>query len=786
LEEQNVPVFCQVDAIKLNPFVDVSWIKSISFRGQYPKEVAGVSWHPSRAALRFYSNVLESPILNNVGYVVVLLKKQPNEKDMPDSVKLNITANLIYDLNNAFGTGRASFYVPVLNDNEWTQDYRAYSFWRGRGFVRVDWIKDNSASISIYKSPEGVLGQQDGRVGNVVLQQGQISGDIYLPGFYCRAATRIQLDGIVKPAKAAKIVVDENTELWLREGEKFLDDKCRVTKIDPISEGGEVIVNCLGKRVSLSLESAKSIELTKDNKKLGTLVVGEKVPESSYYLAFSGLAPVNARGDSRERNFIILIKNLTSIHKKAENQFEIRDDYINNLRDKLKSIRSYKVYEDEVKEAVKGIFKVKTEDIAIIFYKESGLIDAGKYSFSPGKGFNKYYSKNIEEYYDNAKEEAANLVRFYQGAKGNSGGGEIVFGENANVQLITLSRDMGKTRDTIELGEEFIKNFPQSNEIKNIQGIIDSTKINDFADSTDLFEIGNTFHRIKLEDIKEPTFDDASASLIINGEKKRIGINDVIDTGQQTGIAEKDNQIIDSTGSVIVKSSESVITNSMNVNIERSIKISVINSTNVSVINSKNIRLVNATNVTIINSKDITLNNAKDKIIKGNENAPIDIISTSETATLMLKDLEDDFAVFVHSYRDKEGRNYEKEERIKIKERKQLVGFDIFVEDINLRKVAVIKIIPRIPNAPANTTLSAQIGIDKRDIKLSDNKTLEMIENLNKSIEKFDTIVNNLGNVVKGWKTACFATSGFMIAKNFFTGLGGGVQARKEVNSKWY
>jgi len=75
LEEQNVPVFCQLYAIKVNPLIKVSSINSISFKGDYPDGVAGISFHPARAATRSYRTLLGSPILNNIGYVVIILKK---------------------------------------------------------------------------------------------------------------------------------------------------------------------------------------------------------------------------------------------------------------------------------------------------------------------------------------------------------------------------------------------------------------------------------------------------------------------------------------------------------------------------------------------------------------------------------------------------------------------------------------------------------------------------------------------------------------------------------------
>jgi len=52
LAEQNVPVFCQIDALQLNPLINVREIKNIRFSGEYPAEVAGTGFHPARAALR--------------------------------------------------------------------------------------------------------------------------------------------------------------------------------------------------------------------------------------------------------------------------------------------------------------------------------------------------------------------------------------------------------------------------------------------------------------------------------------------------------------------------------------------------------------------------------------------------------------------------------------------------------------------------------------------------------------------------------------------------------------
>ena len=75
LEEQNVPVFCQLAATKINPLIDVDVIEHIDFTGDYSDEISGIGFHPAKAALggvdvdfsSGYGSRLNSPILNNIG-----------------------------------------------------------------------------------------------------------------------------------------------------------------------------------------------------------------------------------------------------------------------------------------------------------------------------------------------------------------------------------------------------------------------------------------------------------------------------------------------------------------------------------------------------------------------------------------------------------------------------------------------------------------------------------------------------------------------------------------------
>ena len=148
LEEQNVPVFCPISATQMNPLIDVQKINAISITGRYPKEVATVGFHPAQVALNPYQNQLSQPVLlDNIGYAVIVLRRQKNESAMPDYVEGNLTARIRYDIQNAFGVGQSTFYLPVLDDESWREKYKQYSFWDGRGYLKAEGVYNDQATI---------------------------------------------------------------------------------------------------------------------------------------------------------------------------------------------------------------------------------------------------------------------------------------------------------------------------------------------------------------------------------------------------------------------------------------------------------------------------------------------------------------------------------------------------------------------------------------------------------------------------------------------------------------
>ncbi len=198
LAEQNVPVFCQLSAIRVNPLIDVSTIKSISFKGDYPDEVAGISFHPARAAVRSYRTLIGSPVEENIGYVVIVLKKQPDERDLEKYVSGLLTARIRYDAVGAFGVGSAEYYLEPVGDDEWNRSAKGFSFWAGKGYVRATSIGENEATLEVLTDKNNVYR-------TVTLKEGETSNRIYYPGQYCTAALKLKLNKLDNSEDMARI-----------------------------------------------------------------------------------------------------------------------------------------------------------------------------------------------------------------------------------------------------------------------------------------------------------------------------------------------------------------------------------------------------------------------------------------------------------------------------------------------------------------------------------------------------------------------------------------------------
>lgn len=263
LAEQNVPVFCSLYAVKVNPLIKVSSIKSISFRGDYPEGVAGVSFHPARASVNSYQTLLGDPTINNIGYVVIILKREKVEANMEEWIAGNLTATIRFDAAEAYGTGKGEYYLNSEDGGNLEEN----SFWNGKGYLNLEGIGEGKARIQILSDKNNVYRTLE-------LSEGETSNLIYFPGYYCRAGIRLKLNELVAMENTALLKINGN-DIWVREGSKILDDKCRVKRIEvDESRTGNISISCPGRSIFLRLEK-KTCE--------GECLEDEEISEFSYF-----------------------------------------------------------------------------------------------------------------------------------------------------------------------------------------------------------------------------------------------------------------------------------------------------------------------------------------------------------------------------------------------------------------------------------------------------------------------------------------------------------------------
>lgn len=244
LAEQNVPVFCQLDALRVNPLLDITRIRNVRFSGAYPASVAGVGFHPARAALRTRSDLMGSPLLNNIGYVVVVLKRQANESAQ-SSVNFTLQAQVDYYADNAAGIGSSSFYLHPVSDAQWDQERVRQSFFNGRYSIRLDEVDAQSARISLYEG--------DRKVSSRVVTRGANSDRFYLPGSYCQLGLRIHYDRFEPSQALARVQVGDDV-VDLAQGGRFGNNKCTVQRLLLNETGaGAIDVRCASESFTLDL-----------------------------------------------------------------------------------------------------------------------------------------------------------------------------------------------------------------------------------------------------------------------------------------------------------------------------------------------------------------------------------------------------------------------------------------------------------------------------------------------------------------------------------------------------
>jgi len=136
------PLVATLTGIKTNPVMDLHKIRKMNVRpdGNSREYVSSIYYKPPRYG---YFD------LNNLGYLVIRLKNL-KEDDVPERLDINMTADIYFEIQNGFGITEQDFLLPVLDENEFLNRKSEFGFYGGRGYIRLNDIKGDSANLIVY------------------------------------------------------------------------------------------------------------------------------------------------------------------------------------------------------------------------------------------------------------------------------------------------------------------------------------------------------------------------------------------------------------------------------------------------------------------------------------------------------------------------------------------------------------------------------------------------------------------------------------------------------------
>ncbi|MFH1607608.1 MAG: transglycosylase SLT domain-containing protein [archaeon] len=736
LEEQDVPVFCALAATKINPLIDVDAIEGISFTGPGSEGVRTVGFYPAKAALGVKGD-LNSPVLNNIGYAVIVLQKARNGT-MPGYVSGNLTANLKYDIKNAFGIGDATFYLPELKEEEWSDKKNQFGFWSGRGYLRAEGINDDSAKIGIYDDIK--------RIGGATLTKGQTSNKIYIPGFDCMAGLQLKLDGLEAPNTRAKLDINGDI-VEVKEGEKFLENRCTI-KGEPEKKGlsQKVTINCIedgdtgfwgSKDFDLVIEPRVKLEIDGVEKDygVGDVLYEDAIAGRKIFLGYIGnyqgkkfIIPVASTAIDRDKFLSSFSSRIMNNYVEASEGLSM-DVFIDNLNVETMFFKNKGLVGELMGLIVKGtdignrISEGQTEDIRFLgveFKKKESNTLLGKFTENIVKYWGKkkinefvpnYNSKKItfvgfttpqndelrgayKENYDNAVSDYNQIIEGYNNERYKD---EVDYGEEALVEKIFLMDGTGQKKTMVDLCNEFKEKYSESKH--------DKLKL--------VLEKCNNLPLLSSSEF-------ASKDISINGQAKRITFVDIVEPSEKEYSA-----VVQVSGAGVFDGEHTL-------------------------------------------GKD-------ERINKPGE-------------WFELKEVHDDYVIIYGpsargTIENNVGLSW-KNHKIELGKSGVVLGesrYEVKLVKVNLKKLAKVSVISNIDNVGAKANFSFKIGIDKRDIKLSPEKINEKLENLKGTIAKWEKNSESLGKVVKTMKGACLATGATLTIKNLLDNMGGKSIARSNI-----
>ena len=499
IEDQPTVVFCKLKAMNLNPLLQNIYIKNIYMSIENKSDlVKGVSFHMPYFGEKFLTQQMYGykqgiATMDNIGYAVIFLSQQPDEKKIPDKIFVNGTAKIEYTASYLFGIDKNTFLIPEMEKDEWKERASEFSFFNGKGFIRVKKIYGDTAEIEIYKEINDPIPY------NLILKKGE-SAKLLFWGFFCENQEfEILLDSLEIPKTAARIMINGEEHLLYENDEV---DGCRVISIEPsqIKGGGTVLIKCDGKTAKLILEPISvKLKISKNGE--------EKFVEAGI-------------GDA-----IFLDKKKAYLVCADENSAYLF--YKEGIKEKEVSELMKKINYEKGKISCKGI--EKSGGVIEIGKNEEENVDDVKVKVEDIKIFyDKTLNAEVEKSFDETKSKYYELFYTYRKELGFD---NEYIGAKALYEFAELAEEIGKRSEAINalsLIEEEYSDRPIALKAKKKK----LSLINfDYVKASQTIEKDGRYWNIKLISLESPYASDIKARISVDGEEREVYVLSSLEGG---------------------------------------------------------------------------------------------------------------------------------------------------------------------------------------------------------------------------------------------------------------
>jgi len=397
-------------------------------------------------------------------------------------------------------------------------------------------------------------------------------------------------------------------------------------------------------------------------------------------------------------------------------------------------------------------------------------------------GYAGIFDSDLEQAPEEVRENYANAMEDYETIRESLASErwpqntDETTGEKALRQAISLANYLGQRRAALELCQEFSENYEiVAPNVCNSEYLLSNTEIS----GQGVLVNGRT-HLISFEGVREPGFDEFGLEIMIDGKTEQLSKNEIFYFAEEP-LYSYNPELPSTAGNVYYRYNN----DKWQWSTDRQ---------NWMDSNEFVVRGGRDNGETLHNNHVDVVERLETLDLDNGASYLLDLEAKDETFSeyIQLTGLESDTATLKVNLLSSIASRITQipTQKIQIGREETFNSQHVFsIQNINLKKTAKVTLEPEVDYAKTNATFNFRIGIEKRGIQLSPEKTTEKIRSLNNTIKKLEEISNTLGSIVSTGKTVCAATAGALTLKNFFSNLGGkGIARQKAMRDKngWY